>query len=258
MSRPSVQAALLLLLLVSARAKDTGEDAKMRAQEPKEPGLPPLHARDRRTPEEMEERRKASALFAALIEPKTPKEIQFPLTEEDEAKFHASREGLMEWVVSAARQHDLLNSEVRAQLRDKTKRNQQATREMLVQAVNKGATLQQVPPSACVRAPLCALLRALVVTALSPYASSHSIGEKQEASAIQFTVREGVRSPCSKRDTDRIWAASHVGAVSRWPPQNVSPCCTPAGACWAYYLAIRSTSGAGQGGCARKQQRAQG
>lgn len=149
MSRPVVQAALLLLLLVSACAKDTGEDANMRAQEPKEPGPPPLHARDRRTPEEMEERRKASALFAALIEPKTPKEIQFPLSEDDEAKFHASREGLMEWVLSAARQHDLLNSEVRAQLRDKTKRNQQATREMLVDAVNKGATLQQVRPSAC-------------------------------------------------------------------------------------------------------------
>ena len=38
------------------------------------------------TPEEREERRKASALYAALVEPRTPKEIAFPLSEEDAAK----------------------------------------------------------------------------------------------------------------------------------------------------------------------------
>ena len=158
----ALPAALLMLLLVGAIAQDGGKgpDSRKEAKEKRRQeheeranadGPDLLHGvrEMRSTPEDREARHTASALFAALIEPKTPKEIQFPLSEDDEAKFHASREGLMEWVLSAARQHDLLNSEVRAQLRDKTKRNQQATREMLVDAVNKGATLQQVRPSAC-------------------------------------------------------------------------------------------------------------
>ena len=96
------------------------------------------------TPEEREERRKASALYAALVEPRTPKEIAFPLSEEDAAKFHASREGLMESVRVDARNYDLSDDKVRKELRDKTTANQEAVRKLLVEAVNKGATLLQV------------------------------------------------------------------------------------------------------------------
>merc|ERR1719352_2154024 len=95
------------------------------------------------TPEEREERRKASALYAALVEPITPKEIAFPLSEEDAAKFHASREGLMESVRVDARNYDLSDDKVRKELRDKTTANQEAVRKLLVEAVNKGATLLQ-------------------------------------------------------------------------------------------------------------------
>ena len=96
------------------------------------------------TPEEREERRKASALYAALVEPRTPKEIAFPMSEEDAAKFHASREGLMESVRVDARNYDLSDDKVRKELRDKTTANQEAVRKLLVEAVNKGATLLQV------------------------------------------------------------------------------------------------------------------
>ena len=77
---------------------------------------------------------------------------------------------------------------------------------------------------------MCTLLRALVVTALSPYAISHSIGEKHESLAVWFTVREGVRSPFSKRDNPQMqrtligygllamWAPSRAGSLKTYHP----------------------------------------
>ena len=152
----ALPAALLMLLLVGAIAQDGGkgpdsrkEAREKRRQEHEERANadgPDLHhgVREMRsTPEDREARHTASALFAALIEPRTPKEVSFPLSEEDEAKFHASREGLMEWAVTAAGKHDLRSKKVKSQLRDKTTSNHDATRKILVEAVNKGATLQQ-------------------------------------------------------------------------------------------------------------------
>lgn len=102
------------------------------------------HDGERFSPEMMEDRRKASALFAAIVLPKAPKSVTFPLSEEDTLKFHAAREGLMEWVHTESKQYDLSNKDTKQSLRDKTTGNQEQTRKLLVDAVVKsGMTLQQ-------------------------------------------------------------------------------------------------------------------
>jgi len=101
------------------------------------------HGKERFTPEMMEERRKASALFAAIVEPKAPKTVTFPLSADDDLKFHAAREGLMEWVHKESKTYDIKNEDTKKTLREKTTANQDKTRELLVAAVKSGSTLQQ-------------------------------------------------------------------------------------------------------------------
>lgn len=72
-----------------------------------------------------------------------PKDVTFPLSEEDNLKFHASREGLMDWVLAQSKQYDLLNHNTKKLLREKTTSNQDKTREFLITAVKAGKTLQQ-------------------------------------------------------------------------------------------------------------------
>lgn len=148
-----VSALVLLLFVAMARGQDSKgpgpssseKDERVSAKEKSRAAKKEAdRARLQLTPEEREERRKAAALYAALVEPRQPKEIAFPLSEEDTAKFHASREGLMESVRVAARNYDLSDDKVRKELRDKTIANQEAIRKLLVEAVNKGATLLQV------------------------------------------------------------------------------------------------------------------
>jgi hypothetical protein len=71
-----------------------------------------------------DERRKSSGLYAALILPKKPKEISFPLSEEDSKKFYAARDGLMDWVRETSKEHDLQNEDTKKSLRQKTTDNQ--------------------------------------------------------------------------------------------------------------------------------------
>ena len=90
-------------------------------------------------------KQKSAGLFAALVVPPAElKEVTMPLSEEDQAKFLASREGLLDYVVKESDNYDLDKAETRSTLRDKMKENQAKTRDLLVSAVvNKGYTLQQ-------------------------------------------------------------------------------------------------------------------
>lgn len=54
----------------------------------------------------------------------TPKDVSFPLSEEDRLKFHAAREGLMEYAHSASKHFDLKNEDTKKTLRQKTADNQ--------------------------------------------------------------------------------------------------------------------------------------
>jgi len=101
------------------------------------------HDGERMTPEIMEERRKASALFAAIVTPTAPKDVTFPLDEENLLKFHSAREGLMEHVHTESKGFDLKNEDTKKSLREKTTSNQEETRKLLVAAVKAGKTLQQ-------------------------------------------------------------------------------------------------------------------
>ena len=91
----------------------------------------------------MHERKKASALFAAVIPAVAPKDITFPLSDEDSIKFHAARDGLLDWVAVRANEHDLDKEEVKATLRQKTGDNQEKTRQFIIAAVKQGKSLQQ-------------------------------------------------------------------------------------------------------------------
>jgi hypothetical protein len=97
----------------------------------------------RMTPDDMENRKKSSAIFAAVIEPTTIKDVTFPLSDEDNLKFHSAREGLMQHAASKAKEHDLNNAETKKKLREATRSNQEKTRQLLVAAVKAGKTLQQ-------------------------------------------------------------------------------------------------------------------
>merc|ERR1711939_645748 len=98
------------------------------------------------TPEIMEDRRKASALFAAVVLPVTPKDVTFPLSEENHLKFHAAREGLMEYVHSESKGFDLKNEDTKKTLRQKTTDNQEQTRQLLL-AGSRRARLSSRPAS---------------------------------------------------------------------------------------------------------------
>lgn len=54
----------------------------------------------------------------------TPKDVTFPLSEENHLKFHAAREGLMEFVHSESKGFDLKNEDTKKTLRQKTTDNQ--------------------------------------------------------------------------------------------------------------------------------------
>jgi hypothetical protein len=97
----------------------------------------------RMTPDDMQNRKKSSAIFAAVIEPKTIKDVTFPLSDEDELKFQSAREGLMEYAASKAKEHDLNDADTKKKLREATKSNQEKTRQLLVAAVKAGKSLQQ-------------------------------------------------------------------------------------------------------------------
>jgi hypothetical protein len=69
-------------------------------------------------------RRQAAGLYAALVLPKIPKDVTFPLSDEESRKFYAARGGLMEWVQANSQQHDLTKQDTRDALRQKTTDNQ--------------------------------------------------------------------------------------------------------------------------------------
>ncbi len=168
-------AALLTLVVLAAAAppldKEQGKDNKDKAEAAKKkataegmkrerskgwnkdgmkgPPRPDMNDRlkrgpkERMTPEAIAERRKASALFSAIIEPRTPKDVSFPLSEEDNLKFHSAREGLMDHVVKKVKDYDLQNADTKKQLRETTQANQEKGRKLLVAAIKAGKTLQQ-------------------------------------------------------------------------------------------------------------------
>ena len=82
-------------------------------------------------------------LFTALVEPKPPKNVTFPLEEQDDIEFHASREALIEWLKAQVEKYDLQDPHVRQALRDKVVIYQKKTQELLLAAVAEGKTLQQ-------------------------------------------------------------------------------------------------------------------
>ena len=82
-------------------------------------------------------------LFTALVEPKPPKNVTFPLEEQDDIEFHASREALMEWLKAQVKKYDLQDPHVKKALRDKVVIYQKKTQELLLAAVAEGKTLQQ-------------------------------------------------------------------------------------------------------------------
>lgn len=95
------------------------------------------------TPDDMQNRKKSSAIFAAIIEPRTPKDVTFPLSEEDSLKFHSAREGLMQHATIKAKDYDLNNADTKKTLRETTRANQEKTRQLLVASVKAGKSLQQ-------------------------------------------------------------------------------------------------------------------
>lgn len=54
----------------------------------------------------------------------TPKDVSFPLSEENRLKFHAAREELMEYAHSESKNFDLKNEDTKKTLRQKTTDNQ--------------------------------------------------------------------------------------------------------------------------------------
>jgi len=130
------------------RAEFEKKRPNMNKERGERPGKNPFRGKDearkeRMTPEIMEERRKASALFAAIVTPTAPKDVTFPLDEENLLKFHSAREGLMEHVHTESKGFDLKNEDTKKSLREKTTSNQEETRKLLVAAVKAGKTLQQ-------------------------------------------------------------------------------------------------------------------
>ena len=83
------------------------------------------------------------SLFLALVEPKPPKDVTFPLTEQDDIEFHASREALTEWLKTQVKKYDLKDESTKKALRDKVGIYQKKTQSFLVEAVAAGKTLQQ-------------------------------------------------------------------------------------------------------------------
>jgi hypothetical protein len=53
-----------------------------------------------------------------------PKDVTFPLDEENMLKFHSAREGLMEVVHSESKGYDLKSEDTKKSLREKTTSNQ--------------------------------------------------------------------------------------------------------------------------------------
>ena len=83
------------------------------------------------------------SLFSALVEPKAPKDVSFPLTEQDDIEFHASREALIDWLRTQVKKYDLKDESTKKALRDKVGIYQKKTQALLVAAVAQGKTLQQ-------------------------------------------------------------------------------------------------------------------
>jgi hypothetical protein len=83
------------------------------------------------------------SLFTALVEPKPPKNVTFPLEEQDDIEFHASREALIEWLKAQVNKYDLQDPHVKKALRDKVVIYQKKTQELILAAIAEGKTLQQ-------------------------------------------------------------------------------------------------------------------
>jgi hypothetical protein len=93
--------------------------------------------------DDMQNRKKSSPIFAAIIEPWNPKNVTFPLSEEDNVKFHTAREGLMQHATCKAKDFDLNNAEAKKKLRKATRANHEKMRQLLVASVKAGKSLQQ-------------------------------------------------------------------------------------------------------------------
>jgi hypothetical protein len=146
---------LVIALVVAASAvaiSATAEIAKDTDPEPDE-GAAKKKARAHPTPEDMSrggvtpdevnKRKKWFAIFAAIVEPPTPKNVTFPLSEEDNLKFHSAREGLMQHASSKAKDYDLNNADTKKKLRESTRANQEKMRQLLLASVKAGKSLQQ-------------------------------------------------------------------------------------------------------------------
>jgi hypothetical protein len=76
-----------------ARAKMTPEQRKAEMEARKAEALASREERKTKATKAAETTRKAHAIFAAILDPVAPKAVTFPLSEEDEILFSASRSG---------------------------------------------------------------------------------------------------------------------------------------------------------------------
>jgi hypothetical protein len=89
------------------------------------------------------DRRRVHALFDAIIEPVAPKNVTFPLSEEDEIAFHAAQDCLMDHVMSHVYKYNLDDAHVKRRLRKQISENRQKTEMLLFEAVKSGMTISQ-------------------------------------------------------------------------------------------------------------------
>ena len=91
----------------------------------------------------MNEFRGTAGMFMALVAPVKPSKVTFPLDDDTRLKFSAARDGLMKSVRKNGADLDVKDEAVKKDLRAKTKRNQEKTLEILLEAVKEGMTVQE-------------------------------------------------------------------------------------------------------------------
>jgi len=91
----------------------------------------------------MNEFRGTAGMFMALVAPVKPAKVTFPLDDDTRLKFSAARDGLMKNVRRSGKDLDVKDESTQKDLRAKTKRNQEKTLELLLEAVKGGMTVQE-------------------------------------------------------------------------------------------------------------------
>jgi len=87
--------------------------------------------------------RGTAGMFMAIVEPVKPVKVNFPLDDATKLKFAAARDGLMQSVRAQTKNFNMQDDAVREELRSKTRSNQDNTLKILVEAVQKGSTVQE-------------------------------------------------------------------------------------------------------------------